>query len=94
VTLLGEPTVASASDRGAVETAAGTGDPEVPMPYRIEADDCTSCGLCAVLAGDHFAPADLAYVVTRQPADDPEVGRCEDARESCPTDAIRRETAA
>lgn len=62
-----------------------------PGRFRVERDECTSCGTCGVVAPEHFEPGvdGMAYVTFRQPQTAAEVAVCREALACCPFDAIR-----
>ena len=63
----------------------------IPGRFRVDEDECTSCGMCGVIAPQHCEPGveGRGYVAYLQPRGEAEVSRCSDALESCPVDAIR-----
>ena len=60
-----------------------------PGPYYVD-KECIDCDLCREVAPQNFERnEDEGYsFVTKQPESDDERKRCEEARESCPVEAI------
>lgn len=57
------------------------------MKVRVDEDACTGCGVCSDICPQVFELVDdLAKVIDG--ADCEEAGCCEEAAESCPTEAI------
>lgn len=57
--------------------------------FHVAPEDCIECGLCPLLAPDHFsAGPDGPSICHRQPVTPAEVELCRDALDSCPTGAI------
>ncbi|MCK5796009.1 MAG: ferredoxin, partial [Deltaproteobacteria bacterium] len=53
-------------------------------------EDCINCGACAVVAEDFFDEDEAAghYVLLQQPTSEEDIALCDEARESCPVEAI------
>lgn len=65
---------------------ANKNEKNVPGPYYVT-DACITCGMCAEVAPQNFVVEDLAYV-SKQPESDDEKSSCEEAKSSCPVEAI------
>ncbi|HHT37767.1 MAG: ferredoxin [Candidatus Wallacebacter cryptica] len=54
----------------------------------VDHDLCIGCGLCAEICPDVFEMNDDNLAVVKEGADCAAAGCCEEAADSCPTDAI------
>lgn len=60
----------------------------VPGKYYVDSE-CTFCETCIELAPENFASQDDEYAyVKKQPENAAEEEQCQEAMESCPTEAI------
>jgi ferredoxin len=61
------------------------------MQAFVDAEVCTSCGLCIDICPEVFEMGDDAAVVKTDPVPPDAEERCLEARDSCPVEAIRVE---
>ena len=60
----------------------------VPGKFYVDTN-CAFCETCIELAPDNFASYNDEYAyVTKQPENETEENQCQEAKESCPADAI------
>lgn len=59
----------------------------VPGPYYVDSE-CTACGMCANTAPKNFQMGDKYAFVGKQPENDEEKNKCEEAVGQCPVQAI------
>ena len=58
--------------------------------YHIE-KNCISCGMCVDIAPECIKMDSAEAYFCKEPSTDDEVAKCEEAKQSCPVDAIKND---
>lgn len=59
----------------------------VPGIYYVD-EECINCGSCVEIAPENFDADDESAFVKKQPENEEEREKCEEAMEACPVEAI------